>query len=48
MIEHDFDPDEGCSSIIIGLMAAALSGAIVGVVAGAIGATLAFLTWSAS
>jgi len=44
MIEHDFDPD-GTSSIIIGLMAAALSGAFVGMVAGALGAVFAVLTW---
>ena len=44
MIEDDFNPD-GRSSILIGLCAAALSGAIVGVVAGAIGAVFAVLTW---
>lgn len=36
------------SAILIGLMAAALSGAIVGMVAGAIGALLAVMTWGAS
>lgn len=46
MTEHDdFDPDDGSSAILIGLMAAALSGAIVGVVAGALGAVFAMLTW---
>ena len=40
---HDFEDDS--SSIIIGLLAAALSGAIVGMVAGACGAVLCMMTW---
>ena len=39
----DFDPDNR-SSIIIGLMAAALSGAIVGCIGGSLGAVL-FMMW---
>jgi hypothetical protein len=42
----DFEVDG--RSQIIGLMAAALSGAFVGMVAGAMGAVFAMLTWSAS
>lgn len=44
MTEQDSDPgDHGM--MLIGLCAAALSGAFVGVVCGAIGAVLAMLTW---
>lgn len=44
----DFDPENRRPSILIAIIAAALSGAFVGMVAGAIGASLAFLTWGAS
>ena len=43
MTGYDYD-DEG-SALLIGLAAAALSGAFVGMVAGAIGASLAWMTW---
>jgi hypothetical protein len=42
MIDHDFEAEEAASAIIIGLCAAALSGAIVGCVT--LGATL-FIMW---
>jgi hypothetical protein len=42
--QHDFDSNDS-SSFIIGIFAAALSGAFVGMVAGALGAVFAMLTW---
>lgn len=44
---HDFDDDDS-SPMIIGLILAVLTSAIIGMVAGAIGAPMAWITWGAS